>query len=160
MEFKHIKELIGILSKSNLKRVRFKDKNGVELDLEKKDSESVSGTSHIAPHFHPEFHKFPISSSPLVREQSSIDTTSYPEKKIDGKFIVAPLVGTIYYSPSPEDPPFVKVGDRVDESTVVCIIEAMKVMNEVKAGVSGTIAEILVQNGVPVEFGSRLFVVV
>jgi acetyl-CoA carboxylase biotin carboxyl carrier protein len=67
------------------------------------------------------------------------------------------MVGTFYSSPSPDQPVFVKVGDRVSENTVVCIIEAMKVMNEVKAGVSGVVAEVLVSNAEAVEFGSKLF---
>ena len=79
---------------------------------------------------------------------------------MEGKFITAPLVGTMYQANSPEDAAFVKVGDRVDENTVVCIIEAMKVMNEVKAGMNGTIAEILIENAHPVEFGTKLFRVV
>lgn len=79
------------------------------------------------------------------------------EEKVEGKFVTSPMVGTFYTSPSPEDPTFVKVGDRVEENTVVCIIEAMKVMNEVKAGISGVVAEILVDNAHPVEFGTKLF---
>jgi acetyl-CoA carboxylase biotin carboxyl carrier protein len=71
-------------------------------------------------------------------------------------FVTSPMVGTIYHAPSPNDPQFVKVGDRVEKNTVICIIEAMKVMNEVKAQVSGTVAEILVENGSPVEFGTKI----
>lgn len=72
-------------------------------------------------------------------------------------FVKAPLVGTLYLSPSPEAEPFVRVGDRIQENTVVCIVEAMKVMNEVKAGVAGTVKEILVDNSHPVEYGTKLF---
>ncbi len=74
----------------------------------------------------------------------------------DGKYVTSPMVGTYYASPSPDAAVFVKVGDRVEEHTIVCIIEAMKVMNEVKAGTSGTIAEILLDNAQPVEFGTKL----
>ena len=70
------------------------------------------------------------------------------------------MVGTYYASPSPEDPFFVKIGDKVEKNTVVCIIEAMKVMNEVKAGVSGTVSQILIESGHPVEFGTKLFKIV
>jgi acetyl-CoA carboxylase biotin carboxyl carrier protein len=70
------------------------------------------------------------------------------------------MVGTFYTSPSPDDPAFIKVGDRIDKNSVVCIIEAMKVMNEIKANVAGTIAEVLVESGQPVEFGTKLFRVV
>ncbi len=74
----------------------------------------------------------------------------------DGIYVTSPMVGTYYATPSPDAPPFVKVGDRVEENTIVCIIEAMKVMNEVKAGRSGVIAEILAENAQPVEFGTKL----
>ena len=74
-----------------------------------------------------------------------------------GKTIDSPTVGTFYGSPSPEDPAFVKVGDSVQSDTVVCLVEAMKVFNQIQAETSGTIAEILVQNGDAVEFGQPLF---
>ena len=70
------------------------------------------------------------------------------------------MVGTLYASSSPDNPPFVKVGDKVSEQTIVCIVEAMKVMNEVKAGISGTVAEVCIDNGHPVEFGTKLFRIV
>jgi len=73
--------------------------------------------------------------------------------------ISAPMVGTFYKSPSPDADAFVKVGDAVDEGTVVCIIEAMKVMNQIKAEKSGVIQRILVEDASPVEFGQGLFVI-
>jgi acetyl-CoA carboxylase biotin carboxyl carrier protein len=74
-----------------------------------------------------------------------------------GLLIKSPTVGTFYAAPSPEDPPFVSAGSRVDPETIVCIVEAMKVLNQIPAEVSGTIVEILVKNGDPVEFGQPLF---
>ena len=73
--------------------------------------------------------------------------------------IPSPMVGTFYRAPSPDTAPYCEVGDRIQKDTVVCIVEAMKVMNEITADVGGTILEILVQNGEPVEFGQPLFVV-
>jgi acetyl-CoA carboxylase biotin carboxyl carrier protein len=73
------------------------------------------------------------------------------------KHIFSPMVGTFYSAPTPESPSYVKVGDEVKEDTVVCIIEAMKVMNEIKAEIAGVIVEVLVQNGRPVEFDKPLF---
>ena len=70
--------------------------------------------------------------------------------------ITSPVVGTFYRSPAPDDPPFVDIGDRIQTTQIVCIVEAMKVMNEIEAEVSGEIVEILVQNGEPVEFGQPL----
>lgn len=71
----------------------------------------------------------------------------------------SPIVGTFYQAPAPDADPFVKVGDSVSKDTVVCIIEAMKVMNEIKAETGGTIAEVLVENGEAVEYGQPLFLV-
>lgn len=84
-----------------------------------------------------------------------------PEKIVaeETEEISAPMVGTFYKSPSPDADAFVKVGDAVDEGTVVCIIEAMKVMNQIKAEKSGVIQRILVEDASPVEFGQGLFVI-
>lgn len=83
-----------------------------------------------------------------------------PAAKDDGLLAVeSPMVGTFYAKPNPESDNFVKVGAAVGPDTVVCLIEAMKVFNEVQAGVSGTIERMLVENGDPVEFGQKLFLV-
>ena len=73
--------------------------------------------------------------------------------------IVSPMVGTFYHSPSPEAAPFVQVGDRVEAGKVVCIIEAMKLFNEIEAEVSGTVTKMLVENGHPVEYGQKLILI-
>ena len=71
--------------------------------------------------------------------------------------IKSPMVGTFYRAPAPDAPPYAEVGDRITEETVLCIVEAMKLMNEIKAETAGIVAEILVENGHPVEFGQPLF---
>ena len=73
--------------------------------------------------------------------------------------ITAPIVGTFYESPSPEAPPFVQVGDRVDKGQVLCIIEAMKLMNEIESEISGVIVKRFVSNAQPVEYGEALFAI-
>lgn len=73
--------------------------------------------------------------------------------------IVSPMVGTFYRAPSPDSPPYVEVGDSVESGKVVCIIEAMKLFNEIEAEVKGTVAKILVENGQPVEYGQKLMLV-
>ena len=73
--------------------------------------------------------------------------------------VTAPMIGTFYRSPAPDAPSFVEVGDRVDENTVLCIVEAMKLMNEIKAETRGVIKKILVENGKPVEYGQPMFLV-
>jgi acetyl-CoA carboxylase biotin carboxyl carrier protein len=77
----------------------------------------------------------------------------------EGLEIASPMVGTFYTSQDPDTPPFVSVGDIVSEDTTVCIIEAMKIFNDIKAQCSGTVTQILVANGEPVEFGQPLFIV-
>jgi acetyl-CoA carboxylase biotin carboxyl carrier protein len=72
-------------------------------------------------------------------------------------YIKSPMVGTFYRSPSPESKPFVENGAKAENNTVVCIIEAMKIMNEIQAELKGTILEVLVESGQPVEYGQRLF---
>ncbi len=158
MELKQVKELMTAMEKAGIKRLRVKDTDGYELEMERECESAPHSHPAAAYHHHethPEIHsRFP-THAPHRGEESRAE-----EKKADGKYITAPLVGTMYHAASPEDASFVKVGDRVDENTIVCIIEAMKVMNEVKAGVSGTVAEILIDNAHPVEFGTKLFRVV
>lgn len=79
-----------------------------------------------------------------------------PVEEAKGNFITSPIVGTFYSSPAPEKPAYVKVGDSVNSGDVVCIIESMKLMNEINSEFSGKVAEIYVNNGEPVEFGQKL----
>ena len=83
--------------------------------------------------------------------------TPAPEPVAEGLEVKSPMIGTFYRRPSPDSDPFVEVGTAVEPDTVVCIIEAMKVMNEIKAEVKGVIAEVLVEDGKPVEYGQALF---
>ncbi|GAP95902.1 acetyl-CoA carboxylase biotin carboxyl carrier protein [Leptolyngbya sp. NIES-2104] len=106
------------------------------------------------------------SIAPVAVPQPSIAPPPEPIKSeapspapiVDRKLaeVVSPIVGTFYRSPSPDELPFVDIGNRIQKGQVVCIIEAMKVMNEIEAEVSGEIVEILVQNGQPVEYGQPL----
>ncbi|MCI0488740.1 MAG: acetyl-CoA carboxylase biotin carboxyl carrier protein [Blastocatellia bacterium] len=97
--------------------------------------------------------------SPAAVSQSAASAespdTSAPETSLHT--ITSPIVGTFYRAPSPESAPCVKTGDRVEPDTVVCIIEAMKLMNEIQAEVTGEVAKIYVENGQPVEYGQPLF---
>ena len=81
------------------------------------------------------------------------------EEQILGKTVDSPMVGTFYGAPNPGADDFVSVGDKISEGDVLCIIEAMKMMNEVKSDFSGTVKQVLVENAEPVEFGQALFVV-
>lgn len=92
-----------------------------------------------------------------VAAVSAQDPSVAPKETSNLREITSPMVGTFYASSAPEAPPFVTVGQEVTEDTVVCIMEAMKVMNEIKAECRGTIAEIVAENGKPVQFGQVLF---
>jgi acetyl-CoA carboxylase biotin carboxyl carrier protein len=99
---------------------------------------------------------------PETKSEDKPDKTPPVEEKkeeIDKNMveIKSPMVGTFYRAPSPESPPYVQVGDRVNPDSILCIVEAMKLMNEIKAELSGTILDILVENGQPVEYGQPMF---
>ncbi len=106
----------------------------------------------------------PVASAPAPVAAPAVDSAPAPaattqEAEVEGEEIVSPMVGTFYSSPDPDSPAFVSVGDEVSEDTTVCIMEAMKIFNEIKAQVSGKIVKVLVKSGDPVEFGQPLFIV-
>ncbi len=146
MNLDDIKKIMEALQKSELKKMIIKQ-DDFELHLEKESAKPVA-TVVAEPQV-----AVPAVSNITVKAESE-QKTSQTESSLS---IDSPMVGTFYSSPAPDQPSFVKVGDKVSKDTVVCIIEAMKVMNEVKAGVSGTVAEVLIENGQPVEFGTSLF---
>lgn len=153
MDIEQIKELMGVLESSKLSKLIFK-KGDMELHLEKEVQpvQPVPRPVHTDSGFEAAFQ----SDVALKGERGGSVRRDAPQEA-PGKFVTSPMVGTFYASGAPDQPPFVKIGDQVHEDTVVCIIEAMKVMNEVKAGVKGIVAEVLADNAQPVEFGTRLF---
>lgn len=90
-------------------------------------------------------------------EEVSHETSKVPDQEVEGHLVESPIVGTFYDAPSPDEPAFVKVGDSVKKGDVLCIIEAMKLMNEIEAEMDGTLVEVLVNNEDPVEYGQGLF---
>ena len=98
-----------------------------------------------------------IVAVPVVAPAVPAPPTPAPESVAEGLEVKSPMIGTLYRRPSPDSDPFVEVGTAVEPDTVVCIIEAMKVMNEIKAEMKGVIAEVLVEDGKPVEYGQALF---
>ena len=157
MDLKYIKDLIALLEKSGVQRMTIKEKNGVEITLDK-----GSGVdNHFAAMPPMQKHQPQIPSAPAIpptphevkesiAEEADLDLT---------KCVKSPMVGTFYACASPDDPPFVKVGDLVNKGDTICIVEAMKVMNEVKSDRQGKITKILIEDGLPVEFGQPLFIV-
>lgn len=156
MEPKQIKDLMAAMSRTGIRRLAIK-RDGFELELERESYGEVSGP------FLDFSEENPMRSD--IEQHRSFGRRSEKQEIVHSKglvesnddFITSPMVGTFYTTPSPDDPAFIKIGERVEPETIVCIIEAMKVMNEVKAGVKGTVVEILVDNGQPIEFGTKLF---
>jgi len=113
---------------------------------------------HPPPHIVGEVPR-PAAAAPAAAPATALDlaaaTTTPDEPGVS--YIKSPMVGTFYRSASPESPPFVDTGAKVEEKTVICIIEAMKIMNEIQAETKGSVLEVLVENGQPVEYGQRLF---
>lgn len=144
MDLDLIQQLIGKLEASGLKKLVVKQ-GDFELQLEKGGAEVQQVVVPHAPAF--------VSEVPQKGERGANCKVG------SDNCIPSPMVGTFYASSEPGKPPFVKVGDRVDVNTVICIIEAMKVMNEIKSIKKGVIKEILVHNGHPVEFNQPLFVI-
>ena len=98
-------------------------------------------------------------ATPLPIPTPAAEKAAAAEDEAKYKKITSPMVGTFYRASSPESPPFVHLGDRVDEDTVLCIIEAMKLMNEIKSEVCGVVRKVLVENGQPIEYGQPMFAI-
>ena len=99
----------------------------------------------------------PIPMPAPTAPHSGSQPVAVPKEETGVTYIKSPMVGTFYRAASPESKPFADIGTKVVENTVVCIIEAMKIMNEIQAETKGTVTEVLVENGQPVEYGQRLF---
>jgi acetyl-CoA carboxylase biotin carboxyl carrier protein len=144
VDLKEIKALIDLMQKNGLTAFEM-EKDGFRISLAK-EAGYAPAMAYAAP---------PAAPAAAVPAPAAAPSEAAPAAS--GKEIPSPMVGTFYSSPSPESPAFVKVGQKVTPDTVVCIIEAMKVMNEIKAEVSGTITEVAAENGQPVQFGQALF---
>ena len=130
-----VKEFIGIMKDSGLSYMYVKN-DKFELELGQKNPPPAPPVMPAMP--------------PMAMAAAPADT---------GKSIKSPIVGTFYSAPSPTKPPFVKVGDKVNEGDTVCIVESMKVMNEIQADISGTVKSIAVKDGEAVEFGQPLIII-
>src|ERR1700677_4485901 len=164
MDLKEIKSVIDLMTKNGLSE--FELEKG-DFKLRVKRGPNGEWTSSATPAAAPQVvhHHGPVggfapapAAAPVAAPILAPAAASAPAAGASGlSQIVSPMVGTFYLSPSPDSPAYVSPGQEVQEDTVVCIIEAMKVMNEIKAETKGVIVEILAQKGKPVEFGKPLF---
>ncbi|WP_416149555.1 acetyl-CoA carboxylase biotin carboxyl carrier protein [Salipaludibacillus sp. HK11] len=166
LEIQEIRELIKLIDESSIDEFKF-EQNGSKVTMKKQTGQPThlststldTGNQHTN-----------TDSYQVQPKQEALQTTQATEKETetveeskgiaDGLHtITSPMVGTFYESPSPDSSAYVKTGDRVKQDSVVCIVEAMKLMNEIESEVNGEIVEILVENGQLVEYGQELFLV-
>lgn len=155
MDLKQIKQIIDLMKRSELSEFEFEEE-GFKIKIKR-----GSGGHPLITSIPQSAHPFPAAiaeAAPTAAKSAAPAGQPSPAGEEAGyAYVKSPMVGTFYRSPSPENPPFVENGAKVEDKTVVCIIEAMKIMNEIQAEAKGTVVEVLVENGQPVEYGQRLF---
>jgi acetyl-CoA carboxylase biotin carboxyl carrier protein len=141
LDLEQLRELIRLLDESHLTEIEVEhDDDRIRIRRDPTPVAETVSTSAVTP---------AVATVPAPSDAAAADD--------DGNYVTSPFVGTFYRSPSPDSDPFVEVGDDIAPGQVLCIVEAMKLMNEIEAEASGTIIEVLVENGKPVEYGDRLF---
>jgi len=155
MDIRKVKKLIELLEESGIAEIEIN---------EGEESVRISRYSTTAPPVMQQYATAPMpaqapAAAPASAEASAAEEPSAEDLAISGHTVNAPMVGTFYTAPSPGAPDFVKVGDHVKEGDTVCIIEAMKILNQIEADKSGTVKAVLVDNAQPVEFGQPLVVI-
>lgn len=146
IELTQLEALLGTLASRDVSEFEYEDEK-IRLRL-RLGREIVAAPAMAAPI---------VASAPAHHAAQAPAAVSVATKEEDASFVTSPFVGTFYRSPSPDAPVFVDVGSVVKPGQTLCIVEAMKLMNEIEADVAGTIVELLAENGKPVEFGQKLF---
>lgn len=166
LKIQEIRELIKLMDQSNLDEFKY-ELDGAKITLKRNKEKIIAAdvVSVAAPKA-PEAPAAPKAEAPAAPKTEAApakaEAPAAPSANVDDPSLVkitSPMVGTFYSSPSPDQPAYVKVGDKVDEESIVCIVEAMKLFNEIEAEVKGEIVEVLVQNEQLVEYGQPLFLV-
>ena len=157
MDLKDIKAIIDLMKKNSISEFEL-ERQEFKIKLKRASSGSGSGEDASLPMPAPYMISAPppTTASPAPTAGSGPGGAPAATTSNDAE-VISPMIGTFYRAPSPESDNYVEVGSEVNADTVVCIIEAMKVMNEIKAEVKGVVSEILVENAKPVEFGQPLF---
>lgn len=151
VDLKEIRKIVELMNEHGLTLFDM-SKEGFHLKLRKgQDLDALRGLLGSMPAAAPAY-----APAPAAAPAAAAPAPAAAPKE-EGSAITSPMVGTFYRKPGPDSPPFVNVGDAISEGQTLCIIEAMKVMNEIKAEKSGTITAVLVDDGTPVQFGDALF---
>ncbi len=160
MDIREVQNLIKLVSKSGVSEVKI-EYNDYKLTIKNKSEAAVQQVVTAVPAAVPAAipQATPVASAPAA---PTAPAAQAPANEIDeSKYITikAPIIGTFYRKPAPDKPPYVEVGDSINEGDIVCIIEAMKLFNEIESEVSGKIVKVLVEDATPVEFDQPLFLV-
>lgn len=153
MNVEEIKELMTLFNDSNMTEFHLSNEE-FEVQFSKREeypqvvSNAVAPVANVAS---------PVEAAPV--SAPSTDVQEAPQVATDAKYITSPIVGVVYLQSSPDADPFVQVGKQITSSDTVCIIEAMKIMNEIKSDFNGEVVEVLVENGQMVDFGQKLFAI-
>ena len=159
MDLKQIKQLIDLMQRSDLTEFAVEEE-GFKIKIARASSSAapvVVATPTVATAV-----PFPVPAPAAAPAPAPAPAPAAPAPAAGGDeagivYVKSPMVGTFYKAASPESKPFAEVGTKISETSVVCIIEAMKIMNEIQAEVKGTVVEILVENGSPVEYGQKIY---
>lgn len=153
MDISKIKELIGLMTQNDLSEIELKDdKQGISI------KRGYAGGQPLV-QYAPAPMQAHAGAAPAMTQAPSAPAAAPAQPAASGPAIESPMVGTCYLAPNPDAASFVKIGQSVTPDTVVCLIEAMKVFNEIKAEKAGVVEQILVKNGQAVEFGQKLFAI-
>ncbi len=149
IDYKEINNLLALMEEKNLTQVEL-EIEGFKIKLSRNQSLPLPAGTSIAP---------PTSPETQANENIPVQEEEVLEKSNDFYLIKSPMVGTFYRAPDPSSDPFVEIGDTVKKNQTLCIIEAMKLMNEIESEIDGTLEEVYAENGKPVEYGQKLFAV-
>lgn len=156
MDFKQIQDLIKLINKSNIGELKI-EQGDFKITIKQKEDKYISVASNAAPmQMMP---SMPAQQQSVITPAAAAEKASPTVKEENLVTIKSPMIGTFYRKPSPDKPLFVEVGDDIMVGKVVCIIEAMKLFNEIESEVSGKIVKILVEDSTPVEYDQPLFLV-
>ncbi len=151
IDYEELRRLIALLEEKNLTQFEL-EVEGFKIKLSRSLGNS-SGAAQVL------FTPAVSEAQPRMAAVNGEIPTPAPAEDKSIHYVTSPMVGTFYRAPSPTSPPFVDIGDTVKKGQTLCIVEAMKLMNEIESDVSGLVVDILVENGKPVEYGQRLFAI-
>lgn len=159
MDLNYVKKLVKLLSESNVDEIEIEE-DGKKVRLVKRVN-NVQASVAQAPAIARSVQELPLPAPATPTPLHLVTSAASPAAALTPQYheIKSPIVGTFYRSPAPDAAPFVQVGSQIEPGTVLCIVEAMKLMNEIEADVAGKITKIMVENGQPVEYDQTLFLV-